>query len=371
VIRSGRWKRAIFATLAGCVLALPAAEVLVLAIAGEQPKFPRHVVGAPWGLRINEPGSHYRHKSRDVEVHFAINAQGLRADHDVAYAKPPGTRRVVCLGDSFTIGYEVEEAECFARVLESELRQRGRSVEVLNAGVSGFSNAEECLYLERELYRYAPDVVCLSFFVNDLADNVRTGLFALSDGKLVEAAPDYVPAGRLGNFLNTNWFFNVLSERSNAFAFLKEAWTKRIKQGMVEENRPAPATAASGTPTSAAATPAAPAPADPAEYERRLCAAILERMYVWTRERGIAFVIQSIPFPSDTAPGKLDDLFPHERFDVTRPGIVFFAAKDALEPHAARELLYWQHSHSHWTPLAHRLAGQGLAESISRAGVLD
>ena len=361
MIRPGRWKRALFAALAGCVLALPAAELLVLAVAGEQPKFPRHVVGAPWGLRINEPGSRYRHKSRDVEVHFAINAQGLRADHDVAYAKPPGTRRIVCLGDSFTIGYEVEEAECFPRVLESELRGRGRPVEVLNAGVSGFSNAEECLYLERELHRYAPDVVCLSFFQNDLADNVRTGLFTLSDGKLVEAGSEYVPAGRLGNFLNTNAFFNVLSERSNAFAFLKEAWTRRIKQGMVEENQ-----VAAGSATSAAATPAAPA-----EYERRLCAAILERMYAWTRERGIAFVIQSIPFPSDADPARLDDLFPHELFDVTRPGIVFFAAKHVLEPHVATELLYWQHSHSHWTPIAHRLAGKGLAESIARAGLLE
>ena len=47
------------------------------------------------------------------------------------------------------------------RYLEQVLRRRGYDVEVLNAGVSGFSTAEEYLYLERELFRYDPDVVVL------------------------------------------------------------------------------------------------------------------------------------------------------------------------------------------------------------------
>ena len=35
---------------------------------GEQPKFPRRVVEAPFGLQNNQPGARYRHKSADVNT---------------------------------------------------------------------------------------------------------------------------------------------------------------------------------------------------------------------------------------------------------------------------------------------------------------
>lgn len=351
--------RRITAVAAGLIGATLLSEFVVLVVIGEQPKFPRHVVGAAWGLRINEPGAHYRHKSRDVEIRFDINGQGMRADRDYAYAKPAGCRRVVCLGDSFTIGYEVSFSDCFASVLERELNARGSRTEVLDAGVSGFSNAEECLYLERELYKYEPDLVLLSFFENDLADNVRTGLFALQNGLLEERNAAYVPAGGLGDFLNRSAFFNFLSERSNAFAYVKEQATLKLKREMVADNvkdRPA-ADPRGGAPS------AAPALDEPA-YERRLAARILDRLYRWTRERGIGLVIQSIPFPTAAGSPTLVDRFPREEFDVGRPGLAFFAAKDVLEPHAKEQLLYWQHSHFHWTPASHALAGKALAALI-------
>src|SRR5687767_11459329 len=103
-------RRAMLAAITLClglVFASVLAEVGVLAVAGEQPKFPRHVVGGPFGLRINEPNAHYRHKSADVTVWFDINAQGMRAERDFAREKPSGSRRIVSLGDSFTVGYEV------------------------------------------------------------------------------------------------------------------------------------------------------------------------------------------------------------------------------------------------------------------------
>jgi hypothetical protein len=142
------------------------------------------VVEAPWGLRYNDPGSKYRHKSADGTWWFRINRQGMRDNRDFSYKKPDGVKRIISLGDSFTIGYQVDVDQTFSAVLERELQKAGHDVEVLNAGVSGFSNAEEALYLERELLKYDPDLVVLSFYSNDLTDNVRTGLFRLKDGNL-------------------------------------------------------------------------------------------------------------------------------------------------------------------------------------------
>src|SRR5438046_2554333 len=79
------------------ILSCLLAEGLVLALFGEQPKFPRHVVEAPWGLRYNEPNALYRHKSADMTAWFKINGQGMRADHDYTYAKPAGVKRIISL----------------------------------------------------------------------------------------------------------------------------------------------------------------------------------------------------------------------------------------------------------------------------------
>ncbi len=355
------------------------AEATVLLVHGEQPKFPRHVVAALWGLRYNEPNAEYRHKSADMTTTFRINAQGMRDDRDFAYAKPLGVKRIVSLGDSFTIGYEVDVDRTFSSVLERELRAAGHRVEVLNAGVSGFSNAEELLYLERELIRYAPDLVLVSFYGNDFVDNVRTGLFALEGDELVALSHDYVPAGRLGNFLNTNWVFNFLSERSNAFVFVKEEATKALKRAIVEQGlRRIDEAAAKAEAGGGAAAEPEPEAAAEADYESRLAVAILERMYAFCRERGIPLVIQSIPdlLPPATpgAPPEqwdLVELFPAEAFDFDRPGVAFAPARDWLEAQRDGRLLYWMRSHRHWTPLSHEISGRGLARLVLRERLLE
>jgi lysophospholipase L1-like esterase len=351
------------------VASLALLEIGVRVAVGEQPKFPRRVVGAPFGLRINEPGAHYRHASADVDVEFRINGQGLRADRDYPYAKPPGVRRIVSLGDSYTVGYEVENEETFSQVLERELAARGFAVEVLNAGVSGYSTAEQLLYLERELLRYDPDVVLVTFYGNDLVDNSRTGLFRLEDGALVEVAHDYVPGGGTADFLNTNPFFNFLSERSDAFVLAKEVATQLAKRRMVEEN-------VTNLDQAADAPAAGTGPNPVVAAQRRLAAALFERIYQLTRERGIPLVIQSIPTAvyrtseSGVTEMRLVELFPLDEFDVHRPGIHFLAAKPLLDPEVGRTLLYYTRSHGHWTPAAHRIAGDALARLVVEQDLL-
>jgi len=362
-------RRVFFAVLALCVGGIVAWLILeagVLAFSGEQPKFPRRVVGAPFGLRINEPNAVYRHKSADTTVWFRINAEGMRDDRDFPREKPIGVKRIVSLGDSFTIGYEVEGDETFSAVLERKLREAGIDAEVLNAGVSGYSNAEECLYLERDLLGYSPDLVLISFFSNDLVDNYRSGLFRLENGVLTQTADSYVPGGRFGNFLNTNPIFNWLSAYSNAFALLKERATYLEKRHMVDENLAQVANSTGGEAPELGDAAAA------SREQRELAAAIFERIYRTTRKRGIALLIQSIPIPDKgSGPTALIDVFPYAEFDVDRPGLTFFASKPLLDPHLGRELLYWERSHGHWTPLAQRLDGEALARLVIERRLLQ
>lgn len=49
--------------------------------------------------------------------------------------------RIVCLGDSITAGYGLEPELAYPSLLESLLEERGRTVTVVNAGVSGDTSA--------------------------------------------------------------------------------------------------------------------------------------------------------------------------------------------------------------------------------------
>ena len=357
------WLMGFAALVLGCIVAFAIVEGLVLLVYGEQVKFPRHVVEAPWGLRYNDPGSEYRHKSADGTWHFRINQEGMRDDREFSYDKPSGVKRIISLGDSFTIGYEVNVDQTFSAVLERQLREAGYHVQVLNTGVSGFSNAEEALYLERELLKYHPDVVVLSYFINDLTDNVRTGLFRLNDGRLEEAAQSYVPAGRLGNFLNRSWFFNLLSERSNAFAFIKERATSIVKAEMVRANEENLANDQSAGSEREGASPGAAAGSGTEDHdpERELAAAILQRTYELLRDRGIPFIIQSIP---TEVPRDLVESFPTDDFNLQQPGVYFLSMRNVLLPYVGKEPLYWHRSHFHWTPFSHDKSGRALARLI-------
>jgi len=373
---SGRpWLRALVKRVVSLLLGFAAGAVLVellsLVIIGEQPKFPRHVVAAPWGLRYNQPGAKYHHRSADVNVLFEINAAGMRAAREYEYQKPAGVKRIVSLGDSFTLGYEVELEQCFSTVLENELRASGLQVEVLNAGVAGFSTAEEYVYLERELLKYEPDLVIVSFYVNDLEDNVRADLFRLEGNRLVEQNREYVPGGRLASFLNTNWAASVLAERSNAIAFFKERVTRELaRSALVWRNRRRDRSRSADNSVATESIRQAELIAS-SDRERRLAAALFDRMHALLRGKGVPLLVHSIPTDSADSPFELMDGFPIEHFDVQRAGLAHLPSKVVLQPYLGREKLYWQRSMRHWTPFSHRVVGRALAQLVVENGLLE
>lgn len=91
------------------------------------------------------------------------NSKGLR-DRERPYAKPAGKKRICVLGDSFVWGFGVEDHEVFTRLIEEKVR----GVEVINLGVSGYATDQELLAFSEDGYKYAPDLVVLAFYANDL-----------------------------------------------------------------------------------------------------------------------------------------------------------------------------------------------------------
>ena len=163
--------------------------------------FPRYHTGAQYGqftLRKMRPNSEFWHTSSDGSWKFTINKQGFRNFKDFEYEKPEGTIRIISLGDSHTQGYEVRQDYTFSAIIEKYLNNQGYNAEVINAGVSGFSTAEELLFLENEGIKYKPDFIVLGFYANDFQDNIKANLFILQEnGNLGIQKKEHIPGVKI------------------------------------------------------------------------------------------------------------------------------------------------------------------------------
>jgi lysophospholipase L1-like esterase len=101
-------------------------------------------------------------------VDVRTNGQGFRGA-EFAEQKPPGTRRVVGLGDSVMFGWGVREEATYMARLQAALARRqdlGR-IEVLNCAVPGFNAPQEAALLRHRCAAYAPDLIVVGYTLND------------------------------------------------------------------------------------------------------------------------------------------------------------------------------------------------------------
>jgi hypothetical protein len=98
-------------------------------------------------------------------IEFHYNAHLCR-DKDLG-PPVPGTTRVLVIGDSFTEGQGVREADTFSRGLEREMRDAGKNVEVLNCGRRGRDFPALHDAFDVLVKAYEPDVVVYAMVLND------------------------------------------------------------------------------------------------------------------------------------------------------------------------------------------------------------
>ena len=102
-----------------------------------------------------------------------INSLGLRGP-ETTVEPAPGVFRILCLGDSTTFGFYVEEDETLPQQLQRELRAAGAErVEVVNGGCGGWSINDEADFYSERAHKLKPRLVVLTFCGNDLADLKR------------------------------------------------------------------------------------------------------------------------------------------------------------------------------------------------------
>lgn len=154
--------------------------------------------GGPW-----QPGYRGTLRSGPVPYRVSVNAHGFRGP-ELRLGKRAAELRLVALGDSFTEGFYVDDAQTYPAQLQLALEEAGRDVEVINAARGGGSIDRFVQIWERCVKPLEPDVVLVTFVSNDLSD---LGWFPLE-----QAAP--AGLSRLGSYFVGHsalgeWFFDL------------------------------------------------------------------------------------------------------------------------------------------------------------------
>lgn len=194
---------------------------------------PRYVTGTPWGVRGNVPDADYWHRTPEVTVEYRINHQGMRADREYSIEKPQGVCRVAIFGDSFFMGYELNLEDTFAFRLERHLNSVGIRSEVLNFSVSGFGTAEMIQTYEGFGRQFEPDVVIFEWHDSDLEDNVRSGMFRVSNGVLERGARTYLPGVSIQDALMKSTIYRIVADNSHLYTFVRERAARKAKELLI------------------------------------------------------------------------------------------------------------------------------------------
>jgi lysophospholipase L1-like esterase len=106
-----------------------------------------------------------------------INRLGFRDPREYSLEKPPGTFRILVIGDSVTFGHGATFETTYPYLLERRLKAWRPAVrwEVWNLGVPGYNTRQEATYLAEVGDRYRPDLVVVGFYPNDFSGNDSTG----------------------------------------------------------------------------------------------------------------------------------------------------------------------------------------------------
>jgi lysophospholipase L1-like esterase len=120
------------------------------------------------GARRTQPVIPQRFGSHDQWT-LEVNSEGFRGPEREA-PKPGGNVfRVLCVGDSITYGFNVDQPDAYPQQLGALLAARyaGRRFEVINAGVPGWSWLQGLRFLEARGLAVDPDVVVIGHGTND------------------------------------------------------------------------------------------------------------------------------------------------------------------------------------------------------------
>ncbi len=109
-----------------------------------------------------KPKARFEYINYEFADSFYTNSKGLRASN-AALTAP----EIICLGDSYTMGWGVAQSECFASLIE-----KNSGLKTLNAGISSYGTVRELKLLQQIDTSHLKYIV-LQYCRNDFVENKR------------------------------------------------------------------------------------------------------------------------------------------------------------------------------------------------------
>lgn len=101
------------------------------------------------------------------------NSQGFRNRHDFSREVPPGKIRLICSGDSFTLGYGVDNDDTWCQQLEN----LDKRLETVNMGQGGYGIDQAYLWYKQDGVQLDHDVQVFAFITTDFERMQQTEFF--------------------------------------------------------------------------------------------------------------------------------------------------------------------------------------------------
>ncbi len=121
-----------------------------------------------WSPRPNSNG-YFLNPANGIEAYVKFDENGIRANgnpNDTA-----GSPSILVLGDSTTVGLEVDNDKTYVAVLERLLWESNCRIRVYNAGVRGYGTDQSFWRMQHLYDRLKPDHVLYMFSDNDFVNN--------------------------------------------------------------------------------------------------------------------------------------------------------------------------------------------------------
>ena len=317
------------------------------------------------------PNSYSELRQPDFAYIQRVNALGLRG-RETTVEKPAGTRRILMLGDSFTMGKGVQDNETFSIIAEKLLQPQlaacgGGSIEVLNGGVDSYAPVLSALQLQRDLLRVSPDLIVENFDNSDLIQEAAYRRQAARNDKgEIVAVPQVWQNSRYEQFLS--WTSRHLFLTRVVLVYVNRAMDHReltVRRVVNEAGREHFAHTLEGD-------------VDRTAQWRDVFESI-GRMKQLADSIHAGFLLTTYPWAHQIGetgwiPGRYTFMKKGERTsDLTEKtirersaalGIDLFEALPVFKSYHGSEQLYFNHD-PHWTAAGQRIMGEGLARHIA------
>ena len=301
----------------------------------------------------------------DMEVmHISMNGEGF-FDSNHQTKKPPGKKRILFLGDSFTIGFGVSRKNRYADRIRDYL---GPGYEVMNMGMWGWSTDQELLVLKEMGLKYSPDVVVVAMFLDDITNchlfSVNQGLFLkprffLTGKNALKLGNVPVPDNRTKSLL-----YNIMATRFYKLRNRIEVGSEYQKLGLFSVFDKAYAR----------------------EYRYSLPLRLVSEIHSVLKSKQTKFLLVIIPYKDQFlakkiyAAGKGYFGIPPERLDLGLPqkivnlyckkqGVPVLDLLPTFRSRYGREKLFFTRD-LHWTVAGHELAAKTIFQHLQRLNYL-